>query len=366
MNRPGFVFFLLMVTLIYSGLHYFFYRQIVSGLELSRTSLMITRIVFLAGGLSYYVMLFLRHRFPISLLLLGGAAWFGLVCIGVSFFLVKTALTLFLPQHTRLLTLITLCLTLAAAVYSVANAARQPCIRRFSIPIANLPSDLAGFTILQLSDLHLGSMTSSHWLQKTVDTCNSLNPDLVVITGDLVDHHIDASSDYTRLLKQLAAGNGVFAVTGNHDFYSGKEGFIEFAQAAGITVLENSVVTVAGSLQIAGIDDFAARRFGVQLPSPAQVLKQCDSDKPVILLAHRPTVFEEAEQHGVDLQLSGHFHAGQIPPLDLIIYLSYRYPWGLYRKNKAHIYTTCGTNTWGPPMRLFSRSEIVLFTLKRG
>jgi len=355
-----------MFTLIYSGLHYFFYRQIVSGLGLSRTSLMIARIVFLAGGLSYYVMLFLRHRFPISSFLLGGAAWFGLVCIGFSFFAVKILVTLAVPQHTRVLTLITLCLTLAAAVYSVVNAARQPCIRRFSIPVENLSSDLAGFTILHLSDLHLGSMTSSQWLQKTVDTCNGLNPDLVVITGDVLDHHIDVSSDYTGLLKQLAAGHGVFAVTGNHDFYSGKEGFIEFAKAAGITVLDNRAVTVAGSLQVAGIDDFAARRFGVQLPSLAQILQQCDSDKPVILLAHRPTVFEEAEQHGVDLQFSGHFHAGQIPPLDLIIYVSYRYPWGLYRKNKAHIYTSCGTNTWGPPMRLFSRSEIVLLTLQRG
>jgi hypothetical protein len=112
------------------------------------------------------------------------------------------------------------------------------------------------------------------------------------------------------------------------------------------------------------LDDPESRRFGADGPELEALLKKCDANKPVILLFHRPQLFDEAVKKGVGLQLSGHTHAGQIPPMDLIVWFYYKYPWGLYEKDGAYIYTSSGTGIWGPDMRFLSQNEIIHFTLK--
>ena len=165
-------------------------------------------------------------------------------------------------------------------------------------------------------------------------------------------------------LKKLKSRHGVFAVTGNHEFYAGINMFMDVAKNSNITVLRNEKITIADSIELAGIDDKAGTRFSEVGSDLKLALKNIDFTKPVILLSHRPDIFNEAEKSGVDLQLSGHLHAGQIPPMDLIVMLAFKYPYGLYRKNGSYLYTTSGTGIWGPPMRLFSRCEIVKIVLE--
>ena len=161
----------------------------------------------------------------------------------------------------------------------------------------------------------------------------------------------------------LFFGSIVFAVPGNHEFYSGIENFLNFARMANIQVLRNENVTIADGIQIIGIDDKAGKMISGRDVDLRSAALDCNFNNPVILLSHRPTNFEESAGIGVDLQLSGHTHAGQIPPMDLIVRLVYKYPYGLYKYKSAFIYTTCGTGIWGPPMRLFSQSEIVKIDL---
>ena len=227
-----------------------------------------------------------------------------------------------------------------------------------------LPEKFSGFTIVQLSDIHLNLLRSEKWLSQIVDKTNNLKPDIIVITGDLIDSELGEVKRFSSILKNLKSKYGVYAVAGNHEFYARYEKFLALAKESNIIILKNEKVTVAGAIELAGIDDETGKRFSQSGSNLEKVLKDCDFRKPVILLSHQPDVFDEAVKFGVDLQLSGHTHAGQIPPMDLIVQFYFKYPYGLYRKNSSYIYTTSGTGTWGPPMRLFTRDEIVKIILK--
>jgi hypothetical protein len=217
---------------------------------------------------------------------------------------------------------------------------------------------------VQLSDLHLDSTKSAGKVAGMVEAVNELDPDLIVITGDFIDGDITSDSLFCDSLSQLKARYGIISITGNHEFYAGIDYFLEFSKKLNITVLRNEKKTVAQALEIVGIDDNEGRQFSRMGPDLDGAMKGCDPAKPVILLRHRPEGFEQAVRKGVALQISGHTHAGQIPPMDLLVCLFLKYPYGLYRKNGSYLYTSCGTGYWGPPMRLFSRSEIVKFVLR--
>jgi len=222
---------------------------------------------------------------------------------------------------------------------------------------------MSGFAIIQLSDLHLQKWRSEKWLRHVVEETNRQDPDLVLITGDLIEEHMDRCQKFIPILRRVESKQGVFAITGNHEFYSGIQNFLAFSQKAGIRVLRNEKVTMGDNLIIIGMDDITGRMFSSPRPDLETLLEDCNPNQPIILLTHRPEGFKEAADMGVDLHLSGHTHAGQIPPMDLIVLLTYRYPFGLYRYGSAFIYTTCGTGIWGPPMRFLSRSEIVKIVL---
>jgi predicted MPP superfamily phosphohydrolase len=249
------------------------------------------------------------------------------------------------------------------SLYSLVNGLRKPVVRNITVPIKKLPKELSGFSIVQLSDLHMEVYKSRSQVPYIVDTVNALKPDLIVITGDLIEGDICDNPEFCEHLKRLKATHGVVAVTGNHEFYSGIKNFLKLANKSNIRVLRNDCFTIADSLQIIGLDDDDARRFGSKGPDLDTAINGCNLSKPIILLYHRPVNFDQAIQKGVDLQLSGHTHAGQIPPMDLLVCLYYKYPIGLFKKNGSTIYTTSGTGYWGPPMRFLSRNEIVKITL---
>jgi len=228
-----------------------------------------------------------------------------------------------------------------------------------------MPAESSGLTLVQLSDLHLGNLTPLSRLRWIVTQINGMSPDLVVITGDLIDRDIYEDTEFCRLLREIKARYGVVAVPGNHDYYAGYDKFLQVASRSNIAVLRNQRLLIAGAIQVAGLDEPAGRSFREGGPDLEKALSGYDPGLPTILLSHRPSGFDRAEQKKVDLQLSGHSHAGQIPPIDLLIWSTYAYPFGYYENSHSRIYTSCGTGTWGPPMRLFSRNEIVKFTLVR-
>jgi predicted MPP superfamily phosphohydrolase len=163
-------------------------------------------------------------------------------------------------------------------------------------------------------------------------------------------------------LKQLHPRYGVYAVTGNHEFYTGVERFMLMAKASNITVLRNRKISVGG-IEIAGIDDQSGSDISTYRQNAQKVLASIDPDKVSVFLTHQPNFYKEAAKQKVNLELAAHTHNGQIPPFNVLVRLEYKYPYGLHEFEDTFIYTTSGTGVWGPPMRLFSQSEIVLFEL---
>jgi len=369
MSKPYFLFFILIFSSIYLGIHFYVYSRIAVGLMLLSSACRYLRLFFLLAGLSFLLGEFLSRRiisFWIKPFAEFGSIWFGVIAIAFTVFVISDVLRIFsLAASFRYYSVIlSLAVTFLVSAYSLCNVARAPVIKELKIRTGKLPQKLSGFTIIQISDLHINFLKSKKRLNKIVEKINLENPDLVVITGDLIDADLRGLDGFCDILKKIKSKCGIFAVTGNHEFYAGIGMFLEIAKNSNITVLRNGKTTIVGAIELAGIDDKTGRRFSEAGSDLDSALKNCDFTKPVILLSHQPDVFDEAEKLGVDLQLSGHTHAGQIPPMDLITMFYFKYPFGLYKKSGSYLYTTSGTGIWGPPMRLFSRNEIVKIVLE--
>src|SRR3989339_342210 len=362
MNRlPQFIFFLVVVLGIYYGMHYYVFRRITHGLELSAVASARLRMIFLAGALLFFAgELMSRYQFSavIKPVVSAGGIWLGALSIAVTVFIfADIARLVFHGAAARhFITISSLWLIFGACAVSLVNGFRKPVVTEVSIAAPGLAANANQLTIVQLSDLHLQFGSPAKWLDSVVEETNRLKPDVIVITGDLIDADICKDARFCAALRRLKAREGVYAITGNHEFYTGVRVFENIARAAGITVLRNRKVVIRDSIELGGIDD---PQFEDASKSLAETWGGEPSKNFRILLSHRPSTFDAARRFGVNLQLSGHLHAGQIPPVDIIVKLFFKYPAGLYRKGNDFIYTSRGTGTWGPPMRLFSPSEIV-------
>lgn len=266
-----FILFILIAFFIYFTMHYFIFRSITKFIDFSAKTKTFIKMFFIFSALTLPLGVLLSSIMRIHFLSHYAYVWLGIIAISFSVFLIERFIVMIFPNKARLFTIIAMLLVVLISVYSFFNGTRSPVVKKITIPLKKLPAEMSGFSIVQLSDLHLEEYKSTSMIVKIVDKVNSLNPDLIVITGDL--------------------------------------------------------------------------------------------KKPIILLYHRPSGFDKAVKKGVDLQISGHTHAGQIPPMDILVRLFYKYPYGLYENNGSYIYTSCGTGYWGPPMHLFSRPEIVQFIL---
>jgi len=187
---------------------------------------------------------------------------------------------------------------------------------------------------------------------------NALAPDMVVITGDLVDGSVAHLSALVEPLRDLKARDGVFFVTGNHEYYSGADEWIAHLRTMGIRVLRNERVDVRGLFDLAGVDDVSARMLpghGMDIPG---ALAGRDPSRALVLLAHQPKAIKEAVKAGVDLQLSGHVHGGQMIPFNWLVHLDQPFLSGLHQMEETWIYVSQGTGYWGPPMRVGTQAEI--------
>jgi predicted MPP superfamily phosphohydrolase len=218
-----------------------------------------------------------------------------------------------------------------------------------------------------VSDIHLGTTVRSRSLEKIVGKINSLEPDLVLLAGDIVDESMAAREEekLTAAFRDIDSPLGLFGVPGNHEFYSGLERNLACLRKCGIRVLEDEAVVVGGFLVIAGRKDPSALPKRAERMSIARILDQSgiDTGLPLILLDHQPFRLVEAESAGVDLQLSGHTHAGQLFPLNLVNKRMYEQYWGYLRRGRTHYYVSSGVSTWGPPVRTGSVPEIVRIRL---
>jgi len=364
--------FILVFSISYLALNYYVYSRIAGGLNLSNGVSKMLLSAFLLAALSFIPAEILnRHSGAgwIRPILYFSSVWLGVIAIAFSVFVIVDVSRIFIKikKFRYYATISALVLIGLTSGYSLYNQAGRPVVKEIRIPVAKLPPGLSGFTIVQLSDLHVDLSKSQRWLKNLVAQTLALNPDLIVITGDLIDTDICRLDGFCEILRRLKATYGVVAVTGNHEFYAGIPLFLKIAANSDIAVLRNTNVLIAGVIELAGIDDaHEAKRFENISPKKnlESAFEKVDFSKPVILLSHQPDVFDLARDMGANLQLSGHTHAGQLPPMDLLVQILYEYPFGLYKRGTSYLYTTCGSAFWGPPMRLFTKPEIVKIILK--
>ena len=244
-------------------------------------------------------------------------------------------------------------------------ALRELAVKNVTVRLAKLPASMHGFTIVQLTDIHVGPTIGKSFIDDMVDKTNALAPDLIAITGDLVDGSVAALSPFVEALGRLKAKHGVFFVTGNHEYYSGADAWIAHLGKLGIKVLRNERVAIDG-IDLAGVDDAHGRRYSIAHGMDvAKALEGRDATRALVLLAHQPKAIADAARGGVDLQLSGHTHGGQFFPWNLMVKLDQPYVTGLHLHEATQIYVSEGTGYWGPPMRVGTRAEITRIELHR-
>lgn len=261
-------------------------------------------------------------------------------------------------------------LALGIAGVGAASALGEVAVRSVRVSLRRLSSGMSGFRVVQLTDVHIGPTLGREWLASIVDRVNALEPDLIVITGDLVDGSVEALRDHVAPLANLRSKHGTYFVTGNHEYYSGVDAWMAELERLGVRVLRNERVTIGegdDAFDLAGVDDWASKGFGGgHGPNLARALEGRDPKREVILLAHQPKQIREAAALGVGLQISGHTHGGQIFPWTLFVRLDQPYIAGLSQHEGTQIYVSRGTGYWGPPMRVAAPAEITVLELTSG
>jgi uncharacterized protein len=254
-------------------------------------------------------------------------------------------------------------LAVLATVVGFIDARRRPRVVDVEVPLPGLPPALHGFTIAQISDVHVGPTIKRDFLHGIVEIVNSLRADIVAITGDLVDGSVEQLAAHVEPLSRLRARHGAYFVTGNHEYYSGAAAWVAELRRLGLHVLLNQHVVLShgdASLLIAGVTDYGAHAFDpAHRSDPQAALAGAPAGlRPRVLLAHQPRTAAAAADAGFDLQLSGHTHGGQFWPWNLFVRLQQPFTAGLHQLGDLWVYTSRGSGYWGPPKRLGVPSEI--------
>jgi len=294
--------------------------------------------------------------------------WFSSLLI---FTLLRDITFLFAEGHNWAVESAVLALALSVLVTLIGflNARRIAKVVNIDIPLDRLPIALDGFTIAQITDIHVGPTIKGAYVQGVVDRVNALNPDIIAITGDIVDGRVHQLAKETAPLGKLDARYGVYLVTGNHEYYSGAEEWVQEFRRLGLQVLMNEHEIVRHNntdIVVAGVNDYSAGKvIPAHKSDPDAAISGSPSDAPKILLAHQPRSADAAAKAGFDLQLSGHTHGGQFWPWNHFVRLQQPFTAGLRRLGHLWVYTSRGTGYWGPPKRFGAPSEITLIKLSK-
>ncbi|MCB1140537.1 MAG: metallophosphoesterase, partial [Leptospiraceae bacterium] len=257
--------------------------------------------------------------------------------------------------------------TVGLTVYGFFMARGKIRIHRLAVPIENFPADHEGFTIAQISDLHVGPTIKEGFVRRVVEMVNDLAPDMIAVTGDLVDGSVPRLRKHVSPLADLTSRYGTFYVTGNHEYYSGALPWIGEVKRLGMQVLLNEhkvIEQCSQKIVIGGVTDYTAGGFIASHRSdPEKAFEGSPEGAVRILLAHQPKSVFEAARAGVKLQLSGHTHGGQYFPGNLFVPLQQPFVKGLHRFEDTQIFVHTGTGYWGPPIRVGTSAEIALIRL---
>jgi predicted MPP superfamily phosphohydrolase len=378
MRTATFVVFFSIVLALYSLLHWYLFRRIWVALP-SQTGIRAAfASVFWFTALAFFASRFLErvaiNWFSTTLVWIGSfwlAALVYVLLLFLAFDLVRLIdrVLPFLPETVRMQPLLfrrvfLVCTFVVVAVTVIAGYvnARTPRMTRLELSVPRKASVATTLRIAMASDIHLGTIIHAGRLERLVDTLNGLRPDLILLAGDIVDEDLAPviSQNLGETLRRLRAPMGVFAVTGNHEYIGGADAACAYLAEHGITVLRDTVHVVPGVVSIIGREDRSARSFGGKARKPlSELMALADRALPSILMDHQPFGLEEAQQAGVDLQLSGHTHHGQLWPFNFITTAIYEISSGYLRKGGTHYYVSTGYGTWGPPVRTGNRPEVV-------
>ncbi|MBQ1031124.1 metallophosphoesterase [Micromonospora sp. C97] len=252
--------------------------------------------------------------------------------------------------------------------YGVRTALGPPQLDRVRIPLAKLPRSMDGLRIATVSDIHLGPLRGRAHTERIVAAINRLDADIVAVVGDLVDGSVAELGSAAAPLRDLRSRYGSYFVTGNHEYYSGVEEWVQEVDRLGLRVLQNrrqEIQARGGVLDLAGVNDLSGAGTGLAAgPDFAAALGDRDPSRPVVLLAHQPVAAKEAARYGVDLQLSGHTHGGQMVPFNLAVRLEQPVVSGLGEVDGTKVYVTNGAGFWGPPVRVGAEPQISLVELR--
>ena len=371
---------------LYFFFHYYFVARISSGLGFrNRGRWVLGSLFFALALLSTPAFLETSHSFletsgtPYHYAAFG---WLGIAGIGACVFLCADGVRLFLKLFGSILpspalrvsswtstlagkvgTTGVLVSWLAISAYGIFEAVRPPSVERISIEIPGLTRNL---TIVQLSDMHLGPVFGAERLGTVMTTVRQIRPDLIVLSGDIIDGDISAryAEEYLDSLSTLRSRHGTIAVIGNHEEYFGVNRISELYKTDSIQLMRDTLVTLGDEIEVAGVDDYGAARDLSNRRKLNNVIAGRASGLPLILLGHDPTFFEDEAERGVVLQLSGHTHGGQFVPLNILARLKFKHISGLSMHKRSYLYVSNGIGTRGPLMRLLARSEISVIQLR--
>ncbi len=379
MKNQQMIIFFTIVLLIYSLVNIYIYTKGFNAISFFRSHRLLYLVTFagLAGTFIAGKILESRHSSVFSdILNIAGGFWMAFMLYGFIFLLASDLLYLILrisgilghenvQLYRKLAYLVTLSVSVILITAGFVNAL-TPQVIRYDVAIGKKADGISSMRVVAVSDVHLGSIIRKRSVKKLSMILEKLQPDLVLLLGDIVDGEIGPvlRGDLLKYFACPHCKNGMYAITGNHEFIGGAERTIPYIESKGIKILKDEVATIEGGIQLIGRLDRDSRRFyAKERASLEELIKDADKTKPLILLDHQPFNLEEAENNGIDLQLSGHTHNGQIWPLNWLTGKMYELSHGYLKKGNTHYIVSSGYGIWGPRIRLGSRPEVLLINL---
>jgi uncharacterized protein len=377
-----FVIFFSIVIVLYGLINTYIYLRGLQAIPSASSLRLWFTVVFWFLALSYFAARVLE-RIALSWLT-DGLVWIGSYWLGAMAYFVVILLLIdivrlanfiipFFPavitQNYQQLKQFTALAVTAIVLFTVIGARlnqMSPIIKTLELTV-HKKSPMKELNIALISDVHLGTIICNSHFTRIVEKINSLNPDIVLFAGDLVDEDIEPviRQNLGETLRQIRSKYGIYGITGNHEYIGGVEAACKYLTDHGVVMLRDSTVKIADSFTVVGREDVSARQFGGHRRKPlAEIMANVDKSLPVILMDHQPVHLDESVEQGADLQFSGHTHNGQLWPFNYIAEAVYEVSWGYKQKGNTQVYVSCGVGTWGPPMRTGNRPEVVHVKLK--
>lgn len=378
MRTTTFIIFYSIVLLVYFLVNYYIFTRGWQALGSFPKGRNLYLVIFLFLSLSYIAGRVLERYWlgpPVNFILWTGSFWLGAMIYFVLFLVLIDLVRLVnlivpvIPSawHENIAqTKAILFTVIVPAVFLIIVSAHLntwfPRVNRMEISLDGKKSEMSSVNMVLVSDIHMGSLTSKKRITRMVNRINSLNPDIILLAGDILDEDVRPviQRDLGTAIKNLSAPLGVYGITGNHEYIGGINKAADYLTSHRIHLLRDSVIKVNNSFYLAGREDLTSERFdGKQRKSAEELLAKIEDDLPVILLDHQPFNLDRAAAAGADLQLSGHTHHGQLWPFNFITRAVYTISRGFGEVDGMKVYVSNGIGTWGPPMRLGNRPEIV-------